>query len=293
MLWLYLSLLAALIWGIISVLNKHVLSDELKDPILIGTIAGFVEFPILAIISIILSPVTTNLLIIIPSLATGIFYVLAITTAIVSMRKTEASRALALVGTYPIIVLIFATIFLGEVFTELKYAGIFLIFIGSVMISIRKSSKKVRAISGLFVALLASLLFALRDVILKYSVTDVNPWSTVFWIGIGGILTSLIFLTFHHPHIRKKSKAVKGIEHLLISNLLAAVAFVLMTLAMNIGYASLVSAVIAFYLVFLFIIALILSKIKPDYIKEEMKGSTMIIKAISIILILIGIVLIV
>jgi transporter family protein len=292
MMWLFLALVASIIYSTVAIIDKHAVSDELKDPVFGSVVSSFTLFVILMVSSLALAPLVFSLEVAVPAFLTGVFYVFAIIAAYSSFKRTEISRSIPVMMTSPIFVLVIAAMFLGEVFSPVKYGGMALIVLGAILISIKKDGRKKSGLmAGFAIALVASLMFAFRNIFLKVSATQVSIWSSLFWMGLGGFLVGVVLFAFHHPHIRKKAK--RGAEHMIISNFLASAAFVFLTLAMETGFASLVSSVLVLNVLWVFIIATALSRTHTHIIREEMRHSTLLLKGISIVLIIVGMIAIV
>lgn len=288
MLWLYFSLLAALLYGISVVIAKYAITDELKDPI-VGVVVARLTHSIPLVFLLLLFPLTTAFLPAVAGFTAGALYSFASYFWYRAMKEGEASRLTPLINSSPIVVLIISILFLGEIFTPLRYVGIALIIAGAILLSFKKgmSFKKSLVIA---MALLSMIFYALRNVSIELSTLGADFLSILPWIGIGGITISLIFLGFHHPHLRKKSW--KGVEHIILAEAFSLGGLILFTYAASIGFISLVSAVSSLEIFFVFIIAAILSRHRPHILREEMGESALLLKGISIALIFLGLVLI-
>lgn len=288
MLWLYLSLLAAVFWSLVIIIDKHAITDEMRDPILAATISGFTLFLFFSLFSLFSDPLSLPLNIIAFSFLTGVCYITAIYFYYQTAKREEISRINSVVQCYPIVVLILSLLFLGELLSPVKYLGIVLLIAGAIIISIKKGTSIKRL--TILLALSSMLFYALRSFFLEIA-TAFPLLQVLSWAGLGGLLVGAVLLAAHHPHIRKKSK--KGIEHLILSNALAVIAFLLFTQAISLASASLVTAIISTDILFVFLIATALSKTHSHIIREELRGSTLLLKLIAIVLILLGLLLVV
>lgn len=294
MLYLYLSLSAALFYSLTVIIEKHVLSDELKDPIMASTTAGFTLFLFFSLFSFnypLAIPPTIAFL----AFISGIIYNGALLAFYAASQRGEISRIFPLIKLDPIIILILSAIFLGESLPIAKYAGILLLVVGAIVMSAKKRPRLsmhfmiVRSIpstGGLVIALGSLLLFSLRTFFIAIATSQAPLYPVIAWIGFGGLTMGLILLAFHHPRIIKKSK--KGIEYLLFSNIISVIAFFFFIQAIVLSSASIVSAVVSLDILFVFVIATVLSRHHKQIISEELKGSTIFIKAIATVIILLG-----
>jgi len=213
-----------------------------------------------------------------------------------SLLIEEVSRVTPLFSINSIFVLILATIFLNEIFTAGKYAGIFLIVLGSILISLKKHVK-LELSKALSFMIIASLFWAVYNVLLKFLLNDLTYWNAFFWTRIGGFLTvPLLIYFFYKPMIKtfkivKKYPRVGGFISITEVTNIGATLFI--TIALSIGYASLVSALGQIHSLFLLILATVLSFFKPQILKEELKGSTILLKFIAVLMIIFGAILLI
>jgi drug/metabolite transporter (DMT)-like permease len=286
-LWVILSLVAALLWTVTSLINKFVLSKEMQDPILATIIGGFIISMLFIISSIVVERniLIPSYLIFIAFLA-GIFYVISAYFYYSAMQKGEVSRVASFISLSPIFVLIFAFILLDERLTILNYAGIMLIVLGSFLISIKKDHSKYILSKVFLIAILSALFSAFRELLVKFVTIQVSFWSVIFWLGLGVLVSSIFLFSLHHPYVRKKSK--KGIKHFILGRALSGASFIAFFMAISMTSVSLVSAFVRIEIFFIFIAATILSYFHPKIIREKINPLIFFQKLISIIFILIG-----
>jgi uncharacterized membrane protein len=153
------------------------------------------------------------------------------------------------------------------------------------MISLKKGR---RVNLAFWIAIATAILFSFRNIFLKLSLLEINLLSTLFWISIGGLMVSIILFAIHHPHIRSKAK-IHGIEHLILAGIISAMAFFFFTISTFEGYVSLITAITSTQVLFVFIIAILLSKFKPKIIHEETRKSVIEMKILAIAIIISGV----
>jgi len=290
-LWIILAILAALLWTIVALIDKIVLTHEMRDPILATTIAGISTFLIFVTISLILGEsIFIPFYLIVLLLVASVSYNLAIYFYFSAIKKGEVSRVVAFLSISPIFVFIFAFIFFNERLAFLNYLGIISIVFGSFLISIKKDHSRYIFSSAFFAAILAALFLAFRDLFVKFATIQYDVWSLFFWLGIGSGVTAFLLFYKHHPHILKKG--VKGIKHLFLGRILSAIALLIFFLAVSLESVSLVSALTKIEIFFVFILATSLSYFHPKFIKEKISSKIFLQKIIAIIFIISGVFLI-
>ncbi|MEM7822902.1 MAG: EamA family transporter [Candidatus Aenigmatarchaeota archaeon] len=283
--WFWLSLLAAFLWSIVNIIDKHVIDRELKDPILCSISYTSAVFFVFLFSSLLLSKVDFGIESPI-SFAAGVIFGFAVYFYFKALRYGEISRVIPLSMLGVLFVVMFALIFFGESLNLLNYIGIASLLLGAILISYKKDRAGKKFV--LF-GLISAMLFALRDILTKWGMAA-SPLSVLFWIALGTLFYSLFMIAIHHPHLRKKM--VSGVEHIFIVSFISAIALLVFVFAMSIGPLSLVRVAATSQGLFVFILALFLSKTHPHIIKEEMRASIIERKLIAILLIILGIALI-
>ena len=291
--WFLFSVLAALVWAIVNITDKFILSKWVKNP--------FVPIMILSIVGLLSSLFiylfkgfsTLSYSNIILAFIAGIFYIFAILFYFKAVKIEEISRVVPLFYLTPLFVLILATIFIGEIFPISKYLGIFLLIIGAVSISSR-SFTKFKLGKGFWLMFLASFALSINAVITKYLLEFADFWTVFSYVRIGTIfaLGPIVYFNYKELIVTVKENGNKVIGIISLNELLNLIGILLITIAMSIGYVTLVSATSAIQPLFVFLFAIIFSSFFPKILKEELKGSIIIIKVIAIILIIVGTILV-
>lgn len=293
MLWVYFTILSVLAWTFVNLLDKYTLARYVRDPIVSTVFVGSLGVVAAILISIFADMYIPSTEILLLLLSAGISYIFGVLFYFKAVITEEISRVVPLFAITPIFVLILATIFLDERFTIEKYIGIFMIVVGSLLISLRKGMKfKLSRALGLMIV--STLFWAVHTTILKYILNYLTYWNAFFWIRIGAFFV-VPFLFFHDSKrtISIVTKKPRGVLYLVIAEILNVTALIFHTIALSFGFASLVSALgqIQNFLVFLF--SIFLSIFKPRIIKEELKGTTILEKILAISLISFGVILVV
>jgi bacterial/archaeal transporter family protein len=290
MTWEWIAILAAILFTGVGILDKYIISKELRDAKLDTSISGIVLAAVLMLVPLIFGKVTSNPYTIIFGLIAGISFAIGYWFYFRALGGGEASRVVPALAFIPLFVLIYAAIFMGERLSLWSYIGIFLMIAGSVLISYKKSKKRISIRKGFMIMLVAALLFSVRNLASKVAVTD-SLMSALFWMGLGGMVIYLALFAAHHPHIRKKAK--KGVKHLVFGGALFAGAYALLALAFSKGSVSLVSALVEIHGLFTFMVATTITIFYPKIIKEKITKEALIHKGAAIVLIIIGAILII
>ncbi len=293
MLWVYFTILSALAWTVVNLIDKYTLDKYIQNPMISVIFVGFLGLIAAMIVSQFTEILVPSTEILILSLSGGIFYVFASLFYFKAIMIEEVSRVTPLYAITPIFILILATVFLGENFAIQKYLGIFIIVIGSFLISLRKDVK-FRLSEAFGLMIIGTVTWAIYNIILKYVLNFLTYWNAFFWMRIGAFLfIPFLFYRYRKETIEFITKRPKGGLYLAIAEPLNVIALVFSTIALSYGFVSLVSALGQVQNFIVLIFAILISVFRPQIIKEELKGTTVLQKILAIFLISLGAILIV
>lgn len=289
-LWLYLVLIATALWGVTNIADKIFVSSYKLDRRLIVFFFGLVEFCFAMLL--LLSGVQFSFTLYgLGAFLAGILFPIASLAYYEAVSVEEASRVVPLIFLKPLFVLVMATIFFDEIFTPIKYIGIFSIVIGATLISLRRKkgiSANSKAIKFIMVAV---LIWALLDIVAKWGVTGVGSWSYLLGSALGFFVCSTFFLLL--PGVKSSVASVlkrpRIVAALLSNSVIVTIAIVLYIVAVAFGPIALISAVNSAQAMFVLVFAVIASHFIPKLFKEELRAWVIMVKTISILLIIIGV----
>lgn len=295
MYWLIIAISAYLINAVNSIVDKFLLSRSVLKPVVYSFYIG-----VLGLFTVIFIPFVNftvppfNQLFI--SLFTGGLFILAIFTFFNALYLGETSRVLPLVGgMIPLFIFSLSFIFLEERLTTSQLFAFFLLVCGAVLISIKKRKIGTPSETDVFLAILASFIYACAFVSTKFVYINQPFWSGFIWMRIGSFLGALSFLVF--PKIREKifnaSRTVKremGILYLSNQGL-GGLSFLLQNYAISLASVSLVSALQGTQYAFLIILIAILSVKAPVLIRGELRRGIRLKRISAIALITAGLLL--
>src|SRR3989344_5377597 len=206
------------------------------------------------------------------SLLAGAFFVAALYAMFSALKQGEASKIAPFIGgIQPIFVFLIATIFLGEILSGRNLVGFGLVVLGGLVISLHKAKYQRHAF---FVALLATIFFAISFTLTKAIFNETFFINGFFWTRLGAFLTALLFL--FSPAVRKtlsslgqKNKA-KTDAFFLFGQIAGASSFVLVNYAFSLQSVSLVNSLQGIQYVFLFFMVIPLSYFYPKLWQESL-----------------------
>ena len=287
--WIIFSVLAALSWALVNVVDKYILTKWVRKPIVPVMILGIIGLLAGAFIYLFqgfapLSPVNITL-----AFAAGILYILMAIFYFKAAKIEEISRIIPLFYLAPLFILILATIFLGEVFTPIKYLGIALLIIGAVFIS-SKNFVKISLGKPFWFMILATLSIAGNQVITKYLLDFADFWTIFAYTRIGSvfILVPIFYFSFKDLVSTIKEHGKKTVIVMSANETLNLVGVLFITIAASVGFITLVNSLSSIQPFFVLLFTVMLSVFYPKILKEEIGKSTLLKKTIAIILMFIG-----
>src|SRR3989344_8134059 len=291
--WILFSVLAALIWAIKGILDKFMLANYIKKPIVPVLILGVFDLAAIALIFLIngFDPLSLQNLAL--ALVGGLASLMIIILYFKAVQIEEISRVIALIFLTPLFVTVLAAVFLGEVFTWDKYAGILLLIAGAVLVSYKLG--KITFGKAFWYLLLASLFFGIYAIITKYLLGFADFWSVFSYTRLSMIICMLPIFFFRYKDLLEtlRERGKMAVFSASSSEALNLIALLLFTAAASAGFITLVEALTAVEPFFVLLFTVILSMFYPRILKEETGKKIVAIKLLAIILIFSGTILVI
>ena len=290
--WLYLAILAYLLFALANIGDKLVVTKFKTEPIVYAFYVG-----VLGIVSLWLLPFGVNwppILLLGVALLAGVAFVVALFCMYKALSLGETSRAITIMGSSsPIFTFLLANIFLHEHLKINEFIA-FGILVLAIILIVWQKGKPVRKKyheSLIFWSVLAGLAFACNYTLTKYLFSQDTFVNIFFWTRIGGFVTALVIILM--PTARKlvkvdwaRPKKKKGL--LVLGIQLAGGAGVIMqSYALSLASATIINALQAVQYALVFILATILGY-KDPHLKEHLSKEQIIQKISALILIAIG-----
>jgi len=289
LLWVFYSIFAALIFATSNIVDKYVISKMVKKPLTPVMISGIVGLIASGLIYFFLGFASLSFANILWAFAAGILYMLTIIFYFKAVTIDEISRIVPIFYTSSLFILILAAIFLGEIFTPIKYLGIFLLMFGAIAVS-SKNILKIKFGKSFWFMILAALSIAVSSIIVKYLLNFADFWTVFGYERFGEIfaLIPIAYFSFSDLSSSVKRFGVKSIGLMSLSETIGLIGLLLVTIGTSIGYVTLVNTLTSVQPLFVLLFAVILSVFYPKILKEEVGKSVVSQKVIAIILMLIG-----
>jgi drug/metabolite transporter (DMT)-like permease len=308
-LWLSFAFLTASVYATLSLLDKVVLDSEVSTPYITSALNSLPKFAVFIIVGV----VTGNTLLTsgLPSNATLVPIVIGISIGAVNvysriiyyrgMEVTDVSRFIPVINTDIVFVLVLGAIFLGESFAFPVYLGVFVIFVGTFLISLEDITGDIEIISrqALTFGLLSAFTIALISLMLDYLIPLLDLYAILFWFGVGGIASIVLHggWKWFRGTLRPDEDSDFGLLSagslsLMISGVVTAIAYFTLVWALESGPVSIVTAIANLQVLLVFFGVVVLSKFTPEVLQESMDRVTLAQRFTASILMLVGVVLI-
>jgi len=289
--WFFYIISAISIWGFNAIVDKIILTKYLNS--FSYLITGIPAKLMLLVGILIFAPMDYSSPAFYFAFASGVLGVVGYYAYAFAMKREEASRIAALTSLYPAFVAILAAIFLNEIFSIKSYAGIMLMIFGATLISYKKGKfYKLVPLAVVIIAVVANIFWAIEQTASKISLNSYG-----FWQFFAGYMMGTLFMTapsliiphFRNNFVKELKKLKRNVVLLLIfSSAIWAIGIILFFYSASLGPITLVSAlsIIAPFAVLLYTI--VVTKIWPKILKEEIDRKTLALKLFAIALIFLG-----
>ncbi len=227
------------------------------------------------------------------TIASSILRALAVLLILYILQTGEVSRVIPVVHAHPVFVAILATLFLGETLAYPEWIAILITVGGAVLISIKRGSDSAGKGFGksLALPLAAGLLLATANLTSKYALEHVSHWSM---LAVGMLAIAFVFLGIALRflplrQLRTLKQPVLSLALIVLNGILVLVGMLFFFWSIQNGPVSLVSAISGARPAFVFIYALILSRISTVLLEQRLGKETIVLRSVAIAMIVGGI----
>lgn len=307
-LWLSYAFLAASVYATLSLLDKIILDKETADPFKTTALNILPKFALFVVVGVVTgntaleSGITsTNLVPILFGGSIGFVNFYSRLIYYKGVEETDISRFIPLRNTDVVFVLLMGALLLGESFTLPVYVGVFIIFLGTMLISIDDLSQGVKLISrdALVFGLLSAFTLALISVQMKFLTPVMTLYAILFWFGVGGICSVGIHAVFEamrgtlggNEETELNVFSSAGFS-LLLSGVGGGVGYFPLIWALGSGPVSIVTAIVNLQVLLVFFGVVVLTRFTPEVLQESMDRLIFAQKLTASVLMMAGVVVI-
>ena len=296
--WLILALLGNAVLAVVGITDKLILTKSVPKPIVFVFYSTLFVLPLFLFLpfGVIFPTALADHLIFAVS---GICFVLGLWAMYIGFQESEISHVGPLVGAAtPFFVFFLGNIFLGEKFTSIKLLAIFVLILGSLIVSFEKSKWHNGWHRGMAWGVLAGLLFAVSHVISKYAYDAYGFYNgfiwTKLWIGAFAIFLMPFpsVRALFHKKENTPAPSRTGAAGLVVANkLLGILGVIMVQYAISLGSVSLVNALSGVQYAILIILVALISKFYPQILKETYTRKEIFQEVLAVATISLGLVL--
>lgn len=288
--WFLLALTAPILWALKNIADKIIYSKYRMSAMTSLIMTRLMSIPFIIIFLFFIKVGIDEFALI--GILYGVIHTAGAQLFNKAMVKEDVSKVTSLFYTNPIFTALFATIFLGEILTAGKYAGIVLLVLSAVMLSYRNHAGKTMLSSSLLLIFSSTIIWSALNVFLKWITNFSSVYSFVFWTFIGSIITALLLLLAGIPkkEFKENIKRFDGFAWKveIAGNIVYWIGTAIFFIAISALQVSLIGAIPSLQPFFVLIFVLLMGVFLPKILKEENSKKSVLLKFLAVILIFIG-----
>jgi len=287
-----IAILATFLWSIVSLIDKILVERFCKDKgvgalVVLSTLFPAVLLPISYVVAS--GQIQLPLFDILILVFSGVLTVGWLTLYLHALYEEDVSIVMPLMQLTPVIALVLAFLFLGEWPTTTKLIAGAIIVIGSFVLSIEQTTGSIKKKLLMYV-IGASTFIAFTNTLFKFVTTEESFWTSMFWHSLGIFLTGLFIYIFHREYRRNFKEFIKdnlgvGITINTVNESLTITGDVLFAFATLLAPLALIQSMEAYQSIFVFILGIIIAKIAPELLNEDLSRKVVIQKIFGILLV--------
>ena len=297
--WFFYAIIGPILWGIVNHADRYLLNRHYKGhgvgAILIfsalfsGILLVFISF----VLKIPVGGVPLNDMLLL--IGIGILGAFAFAFYLKALDIEETSIVVPFLQMGPVFGYFFGYMFLGESlsFKEILASLLILLGVGLLSFEVDVENKISFKRKMIFLAMGASILFALQDTLFKRVALQESFWVSAFWEYVGLTLAGF-FVLFTMPKYRKQFLGIfKGRQYSLISiNFASESLYLIGNLASNFAMlfapVTLVMVIGSYQPLFVLLTGILGSLLLPQFFSEKVRGRALVHKIVSVTIVVIG-----
>ena len=290
--WIFLAICSAASLGLANIAHKRLLDNYLEGVGALGAGSIVTRSVCAAIVLLAVGwPAAAPVESVVIGLLSGVSLGAGLLLLFLGLKLGEASRAVAVSQTNPILVALLAMVVLGETISAPQWAAIALVIAGVALVSIEGFGRGLLKLTpGLTVLAGSSITLGLSFFLAKLVLTDLTPWE-VFGLQELGMVPA--FAVFGMPaNWRRLFNGLRSgpalTTFVIGEGLLPQLAILLFLWSFNFGPVSLASAILATRPLFVFVVGTLLSWRTFGMMQESLRPEALAAKGVAILMIVGG-----
>lgn len=284
--WIVYALLYPALLAVINVVDKFLLDKRIRDYRCLLLVIGFVALPAGILVTFLAPWDKFTAMQVGLGMFSGVLIAVSYVIYFHVLSFEEVSRVISIWYATPVIVALFAAVILKEYLPWWKYVAIVVAAGGAVLIGMERFARFPIMRKGFWLIILMCVFSAIVNIIAKYLLADFSIWNV---IGLELLGVSLLILYIFSQHARRHVRqTLKSLPLIVFSEYSTYVAWLLWAAAVALTNVSLVSAMGSVQPLYVLVLMLMVSTFKPSILKEVFTRRTFAIKAIAILMIVVG-----
>jgi uncharacterized membrane protein len=209
-----------------------------------------------------------------------------------ALLDDDVSVVMPMMQLVPVFAFIFGYLLLNELPSGAMLLAGLVIVIGSLVLSIEQTTGTIK--KRLLVSMIAvSAIIALMNTLFKFVTVAENFWVSVFWHTLGIVIVGVVLYLFHSSYRCQFHQFIKsnwgiGLSLNAVNESLTLGGDLLFAYAILLAPLALVQTMEGYQPLFVFLMGLIITKISPNILNENVTKPIIIQKGIGIALVIVG-----
>lgn len=291
--WLLFAIASPVCWAFANVLDAALRRHYINDDATATIYLTLSRLPLIIIFFAIFGIEIPSIPIFVCMLVAGLLWMLPFILYFKAMECEEPTRVLLFMQLMPIFTLAIAYFSIGERLGMQQLLAFFILLAGGGLAGLKKLEGAWRFSKAFWFMAAASLMWAATDVMFKKFQADFSGFFSAFSIYISGnLLASFVLPVF----VKDRKNLIEKFVHLplkawiflglsVVIGISGSIAF---AYALKLGAASLTSVILGIQPLLVFIFGIILARFIREITKEDVSAKSLLIKAGSFALIILG-----
>ena len=294
--WVVIVIGANFFWALTNIGDKYVVSKRVKNPYVY-----MVWLTLLELVVIVLIPFVDFVLpeakIMLLLLLAGFMDLYASMLYIKAVQLEDISRINLWWSFVPIFSLLLAWLFLGEKLSQGQLIAFVILIIGGFIASFHLKRTKIIFSKAFLIMMASTFMFSAYMVTLHHVLNYMSFISGFIWLRITLVfwLLPLLLISSFRSKLNRETKNLfnKKLFFIVLAVVLVDnMGTLLNTWGLSLGPVALINAVGGTQMIFVFVIAILISIFAPKILKEELDRRNVILKIVALILMVVGVLLI-
>ncbi|MBU2542874.1 DMT family transporter [Patescibacteria group bacterium] len=292
MFWIVLAILAHFFWALVNVGDKYVITNKIKNPFVYMTWLFNLSFLLLILVPFIDFYILDWNLMLILAIGSGLYFYGGL-PYIKAMQIEEATRINVLWSFIPLFTLILGFIFLGQELSVTQLVAFVILISGGILATIHFKKRTIVLSKAIWYMITACICYSIYAILFSFVLYQVSFVVAFIWLNLfAGFwsFTALLWPSLRRDYFSELKVLKPKLAGIVLGiSILDHVGIFFNAWALSLGIVALVFAFEGFQVLFVFVMATMISIFAPKIFREEIDKKNIILKVIALILMIIGI----